>query len=100
MILNLDTPSEKQVKIARRAQDLRLSLHLKQSQLAERSGVTLSTLRRFEQSGEISLVSLAKIALALGVLDDLDTLFTADPKTTIAEMEAHEDRKVPRRVRK
>ena len=44
---------------------------LTQEGLAERSGVKLRTLRKFEQKGLISLESFLKLAMALGCLDDL-----------------------------
>lgn len=46
-----------------------------QKQLAARSGVSLGSLKRFEQSGEISLQSLKKIAIALDMENELEGLF-------------------------
>ncbi len=48
---------------------------MSQSALAERSGVSLGSIRRFETIGEISLTGLLRIALVLGYEDDFDKLF-------------------------
>lgn len=47
---------------------LRLEKGLTQEGLSERSGVSLSTLRKFEQKGVLSLESFFKLAMALGCL--------------------------------
>jgi len=43
-----------------------------QIECAERSGVSLGSLKRFENSGQISLESLLKLALVLECLGDFD----------------------------
>ena len=53
--------------IAQKIVRLRKRKKITQKQLAARSGVSLGSLKRFEQSGEISLQSLPKIAIALDV---------------------------------
>lgn len=53
--------------IAQKIVRLRKRKKITQKQLAVRSGVSLGSLKRFEQSGEISLQSLTKIAIALDV---------------------------------
>lgn len=58
-------------KMARNIRDLRLEKGLTQSGLAERSGVSLATLRKYEQQGKISLESFFKLAMVLGCLEDL-----------------------------
>ena len=74
---------------AARAKELRLAKGWRQVTLAERSGVSLASLRRFEESGRISLRNLLKLAFALNRLDDFDALF--QPRaSSIAELEALE----------
>lgn len=51
--------------IAKRMAQLRKRRKISQKELAVRSGVSLGSLKRFEQSGEISLQSLTKLAIAL-----------------------------------
>ncbi len=48
---------------------------LSQKALAQSSGVSYASLRRFEQTGEISLRSLVKLANAIGCLSDFEELF-------------------------
>ena len=48
---------------------------LTQAQLADKSGVSLGSIRRFEQTGEVSFHALARIAQALQCQSDLDELF-------------------------
>ncbi len=50
----------------------RKSLKLTQQQLASKSGVSLGSLKRFEQSGQISLESLLKLAFVLECLGDFE----------------------------
>ena len=46
-------------------------MELTQQGLAERSGVPLPTLRKFEQKGSISLESYLKLQMVLGGLEDI-----------------------------
>ncbi|MDR1453334.1 MAG: helix-turn-helix transcriptional regulator [Candidatus Margulisbacteria bacterium] len=48
---------------------------ISQQKLAERSGVSFGSVKRFERFGEISLVSLLKVAQALGCESDFAYLF-------------------------
>lgn len=48
---------------------------LSQKALAQKSGVSYASLRRFEATGDIALVSLLKIANALNCLEDFNALF-------------------------
>lgn len=74
-MLSLDSPHDKQLQIAQRLKNLRLLQKLKQQSVAERSGMSVSALKRFESTGEISFGNLTRIALVLGALDDFDLLF-------------------------
>lgn len=58
--------------IAQKIVRLRKRKKITQKQLAARSGVSLGSLKRFEQNGEISLQSLTKIAIALDVENELE----------------------------
>jgi len=49
-----------------------------QKQLAERSGVTLGSLKRFENTGQISFESLLRLVNVFHKLNDFDTLLTID----------------------
>ena len=57
-----------------------------QQELAERSGVNLASLRRFEQKGEIALSSLMKIAIVLRAQDEFLSLFPSIRYKSIKEI--------------
>lgn len=73
------TPAEIAAHIAHQAKEKRLEQNLSQQSLAERSGVSLAVLKKFERTGKISLESLLKLALALGSLTDFIPLFRPKP---------------------
>ena len=56
----------------------RLHLNWSQESLAQRSGVSYGTLKKFEQTGQISLASLLKLAAALNALEDFAALFAKE----------------------
>ena len=72
--------------IAQKIVRLRKRKKITQKQLAARSGVSLGSLKRFEQIGEISLQSLTKIAIALDVENELEGLFDNVPFASIEEV--------------
>ncbi|NDV24830.1 helix-turn-helix transcriptional regulator [Desulfovibrio sp. JC022] len=55
----------------RNIREQRLSRNWTQKALSEKSGVSLSTLRKFERTGKISLESFVKICFCLDLLDKL-----------------------------
>ena len=77
MEISLQTPGEIAIGVAARARARRLELNLTQAGLAERAGLSLSSLKRFEGTGQITLVSLVRIAGALGGLSAFERLFGA-----------------------
>jgi len=70
----LKTVQEVQTGIAGRFKTRRLAMNLTQRELAARSCVTFSSLKRFEREGLIALDSLLNLALVLSCLDDFDKL--------------------------
>ena len=71
-------PCEIQKEIARKEKQRRKADGISQAEMARRTGMSLSSVRRFEQTGEISFSSLIKIA---GVLYDEDAfLHLFEPK--------------------
>ncbi len=65
------TLSKVQEKIVQTIRERRLQMNLTQEGLSERSGVPLSTLRKFEQKGLISLDSFLKILSVVGGLEEM-----------------------------
>lgn len=60
----------------------RKTLSCTQKQLAERSGVSFGSIKRFETTGKISLESFLKLALILECLDDFDGVCQVKRKST------------------
>lgn len=69
------TPGEIQKLVAERIRTIRRRRKLSQKKLSELSGVSLGSVKRFERSGEISFLSLIKIATALGLSGEVEHLF-------------------------
>ena len=65
--------------IAERIRKIRRRRKISQKRLSEKSGVSLGSVKRFENSGEISLISLTKIAVALELDGELERLFEDTP---------------------
>ncbi|MDE7444425.1 MAG: helix-turn-helix domain-containing protein [Lachnospiraceae bacterium] len=80
------TPGELQTLIAERVRMIRRRRKISQKKLSELSGVSLGSVKRFEQSGEISFLSLIKIATALGLNNELEHLFEDVPPLSIEEI--------------
>jgi len=72
--------------IALRLRDRRLELNLTQKGLATKSGVSLGTLKRFENSFEISLKHLIMLALVLDATEEFEQLFTKRQYQSIDEV--------------
>tara|TARA_R110000868_G_scaffold389399_5_gene658610 strand:+ start:654 stop:962 length:309 start_codon:yes stop_codon:yes gene_type:complete len=70
-MVSLITSVKAQKKIAQNMRALRLQKGLTQVGLSERSGVSVSSLRKFEQKGVLSLESFFKLAMVLGCMEKL-----------------------------
>ncbi|MCI8996604.1 MAG: helix-turn-helix transcriptional regulator [Lachnospiraceae bacterium] len=78
--------TEIQKLIAKRIRGFRKRRKISQQKLSSLSGVILGSVKRFEQSGEISLPSLIKIAIALDLEKELEQLFANVPPLSIEEI--------------
>ncbi len=79
-------PQEVQQALAERARNERLRQNWTQDDLAHRAGVSLGSLKRFERTGQVSLQSLLKIAMALDALSAFETLFGAPEFASLDEV--------------
>ena len=59
---------------------------ISQEALAQKSGVSLGSIKRFETKYEISLQSFIKIAIALDLDNDFENLFTQKTYASIDEV--------------
>lgn len=68
---------QRMIELASRFKAYRKKAELTQLQLADRSGVSYGTIKRFERTGKISLDNLWMLSQAIGCDDQLDSLFSA-----------------------
>ena len=81
-----ETCEELDKKIAYRVRLIRKRRSISQEKLSKISNVSLGSIKRFETIGQISLLSLTKIAVALNIADDLRNIFTEIPYNSIEEV--------------
>ena len=81
-----ETPEELDQKLAQRVRKIRKRGSITQEKLASISGVSYGSIKRFETTGQISLLSLTKIAIALDLADELRNIFTQVPYKDIQEV--------------
>ena len=81
-----ETAEELDQKLAQRVRNIRKRRAISQEKLASMSGVSYGSIKRFETSGQILLISLTKIAMALDIADDIRNLFTTVPYRDIQEV--------------
>ena len=66
MLADVKFPNEIAKEVALKEKEKRKKKKMTQVELSVRSGVSLASLKRFEQTGEISFVALLKLAAVLG----------------------------------
>ena len=82
----MKTPRELGQTIAANVRKRRKAQKLSMQALSEKSGVSYGSLKRFENTGEISLVSLLKLAIVLDCTDGFEDLFTQTEIRSIQEI--------------
>ena len=83
---SLKAPETYMLQIAQRERVIRKKRKLSRADLSKRSNVSYGSLKKFEQTGEISLISLTKIAMELGLAGELKSLFTQPAYLNIEEV--------------
>ncbi len=81
-----EKPEEIDKKLAQRVSMVRQRKYITQEELSGLCDVSYNSIRRFESSGKISLLSLTKIAMALGCTDELRNIFTKIPYWDMQEV--------------
>ena len=74
--LQWETPEEINMALAQRLKRIRKRRKLSQQALSEKSNVSFGSIKRFETSGQISLISLTKLCVALECVDEIKNMFT------------------------
>lgn len=72
--------------LASRARQRRLAMNLTQQALADRSGVSLGSVKRFENKHEVSLKHLLMIAVVLDFTAEFAALFPSSDYQSIREV--------------
>lgn len=80
------TPEAEALKLAARFAKRRKEKKLTQRKAAQLACVSYSSLRRFENTGEISLRSLLRIAYAIGYIQDFEKVFSATAVTDLKKI--------------
>lgn len=80
------TPKKIEEELAERVRFCRKRQGLSREKLSQKSGVSFGSLKRFETTGDISLISLVKIAIALGYEEDFEQLFATTKYKSIQEI--------------
>ena len=86
-----ETAEEINLQLAKRISSIRKRRGITQERMSDLSGVSFGSVKRFERTGQISLLSLARIAAALGCADEIKHLFGDVPYQSIDEV-IHERR--------
>ena len=81
-----ETPEEINLIVANNVKNIRKRRGISQQKLSELTGVSYGSIKRFEMTGNISLLSLTKIAVELDAVDDIKTLFTSVSYQSIEEV--------------
>ena len=84
--LDINTADDICSRIAKNARALRKAKGLTQVELSKKSGVSLGSLKRFETTGQISLFSLANLAIALEADDEFLSLFSKPHYNSIEDV--------------
>lgn len=81
-----ETAEELDLKLAQRVRNIRKRRSISQEKLASMSGVSYGSVKRFESTGQISLLSLTKVTMALDIADELRNIFSQVPYRDIKEV--------------
>ncbi len=82
---SIRTPRRVMKELGQKLKAIRKQKKYSQVKLSRLSGVSLSSLRRFEQTGQTSLENLLQLSYSLGHLEDFDKVL--QPIDDLAEIE-------------
>ncbi|WP_018918996.1 helix-turn-helix domain-containing protein [Vreelandella zhanjiangensis] len=83
---SLLAPGELSQQVGANAREARLAKNLSRKTLAQMTGISESTIKRFESSGQITLDSLVLIATALGTTRQIAVLFKHEHPISLDEI--------------
>lgn len=82
----LDNADEIALSLAHDFRKRRIEKNLTREQIAEKSGVAISNIVRFEQKGLISLKNLIGIAMAMEYTSEIKNIFSEPKYSTMEEL--------------
>lgn len=80
------TPKQIREEIGNRFKKERLVNNYSRETLSEKSGVPVSTIRKFEDTGEISLKSLISITHSLNRIEEIENFMLSKPPQTLNDL--------------
>ena len=87
-MLLLKSRAELLQELVERCRSSRLRQNMTQRETADRAGITLSTYRRFEQTGQLSLERFVAVLHALNQVEALEQLLIPPPVQDLSELNA------------
>ena len=99
-VLNNLNPVYIAQSIAQKYKERRLELNIPQTELAQKSGVSYGSVKRFEKSAEISLKNLLMLAVVLNATEDFLALFSKKQYKNISEVVLESEAKTRKRARR
>jgi len=97
MTIELNTPSEIVVMLAKKIEATRIDKKITQKDFAKRAGVTYGTYRNFIDTQTISLANVISLMQTLGLYSELSSLVKTSETKTIKELK--QSHSLPKRVR-
>lgn len=82
----LKSPLELQEDLAANFKKIRLSKNLSRDTLAKKSGIPTPTIRRFEQTGDISIKALITLLYVMDMAKEIEHFLKFDTPTTTEEI--------------
>ena len=86
IMLSFMSSANVMLHVAGRARDRRLAQNLSRKTLAEKSGVTEASIKRFESTGEVSFLSLLKISNTLGCMEYFEQAFAPNEIVSLKDV--------------
>lgn len=86
MFVDVLTTQQALCNLVNRFVKRRKEMKMTQKKLADKTGVSYASIRRFETCGEIALTSLIRLADALGYLDDFERLFEDEAMLKLGDL--------------
>ncbi len=98
-MLSLKSKNELFRELVERCRATRLRQNRTQKEAAERAGIPLSTYRRFEQSGQLSLERFVAVLHALNEVAAIEQLLAPPPVNDLNELDSAKPEKQRARTR-